>query len=60
MTIILKAPKMILTALGKALDNGADGDTVRITNTQSKKVIEAEVTGMGRVSVLPTGFVAMN
>jgi flagella basal body P-ring formation protein FlgA len=59
-TIILKAPKMILTAQGKALDNGADGDTVRITNTQSKKVIEAEVTGMGRVAVLPTGFVAMN
>ena len=53
-------PKMILTAQGKALDNGADGDTVRITNTQSKKVIEAEVTGMGRVAVLPTGFVAMN
>ena len=24
------------------------------------KVIEAEVTGMGRVAVLPTGFVAMN
>lgn len=59
-TIILKAPKMILTVQGKALDNGADGDTVRITNTQSNKVIEAEVTGVGKVAVLPTGFVAMN
>ena len=59
-TIILKAPKMILTVQGKALDNGADGDTVRITNTQSNKVIEAEVTGMGKVAVLLTGIVAMN
>ncbi len=59
-TIILKAPKMILTAQGKALENGADGDTVRITNTQSNMVIEAEVTGVAKVAVLPTGYVAMN
>jgi len=59
-TIILKAPKMTLTARGKSLDNGADGDTVRITNSQSKKVIEAEVTGTARVAVVPTGFMAMN
>lgn len=59
-TIILKAPKMTLTVQGKALENGADGDTVRITNTQSNKVIEAEVTGVAKVAVLPTGFVAMN
>lgn len=59
-TIILKAAKMTLTAQGKALDNGADGDTVRITNSQSKKVIEAEVTGPGRVAVVPTGSLAMN
>jgi len=59
-TIFLTSPKMTLTAQGKALDNGADGDTVRITNIQSKKVIEAEVTGVAKVAVLPLGFVAMN
>jgi flagella basal body P-ring formation protein FlgA len=59
-TIILRTPKMTLTAQGKALDNGADGDTVRITNSQSKKVIEAEVTGTARVAVVPSGSMAMN
>lgn len=59
-TIILKTPKMTLTAEGKALDNGSAGDTIRITNTRSKKVIEAEVTGTGKVAVLATSQMAMN
>jgi len=59
-TIFLKTPKMTLTAQGKALDNGSDGDTIRITNTRSKKVIEAEVTGTGRVAVLAINLTAMN
>ena len=59
-TIVLKAPKMTLTAQGKALEDGSDGDTVRILNTQSNKVIEAEVTGAAKVAVLSTGLMAMN
>ncbi len=59
-TIYLKAPKMTLTARGKALENGSDGDTVRIANTRSNTIIEAEVTGMGKVSVLSVGLTAMN
>ena len=59
-TIFLKAPKMTLTAQGKALEDGSDGDTVRILNTQSKKVIEAEVTGAARVAVLSASLMAMN
>ncbi|MBC8337888.1 MAG: flagellar basal body P-ring formation protein FlgA [Rhodospirillales bacterium] len=59
-TINLRVPKMTLTSQGKALENGSDGDIVRIANTRSNKVIEAEVTGMGKVSVLPTGFTVMN
>lgn len=59
-TIYLKAPKMTLTTRGKALENGSDGDTVRISNTRSNKIIEAEVTGMGKVSVLSTGQMMMN
>ncbi len=59
-TIILKTPKMTITAQGKALDDGSDGDTIRITNTQSNKIIEAEVTGPARVAVLATGLIAMN
>ncbi|MEE9317669.1 MAG: flagellar basal body P-ring formation chaperone FlgA [Rhodospirillales bacterium] len=59
-TIVLKAKKMILTAQGKALEDGSDGDTVRILNTQSNKVIEAEVTGAAKVAVLSTSLMAMN
>lgn len=59
-TIILKAPKMTITAQGKALENGSDGDVIQITNTQSKKVIEAEVIGNGRVAVLASSLMVMN
>ncbi|HEX9569005.1 MAG TPA: flagellar basal body P-ring formation chaperone FlgA [Rhodospirillales bacterium] len=59
-TIVLQIPKMTLTAQGKALDNGSDGDTIRITNSQSKKVIEAEVTGPGKVVVRSADAVAIN
>ena len=59
-TIYLKVPRMMLTAQGKALENGSDGDVIRINNTQSNKVIEAEVTGAAKVAVLPPGKIVMN
>ena len=59
-TMILQAPKMLLTAQGKALDNGSDGDVIRISNTQSSNVIEAEVIGHGKVAVRASTLVAMN
>ena len=59
-TIYLKVPRMTLTTKGKALENGSDGDTVRIANTRSKTIIQAEVIGMGKVSAQPTGFTMMN
>ena len=59
-TIILKTPRMTLTSQGKALENGTDGDTIRVTNLQSKKVIEAEVTGTARVAILSYGRLVIN
>ena len=59
-TMFLQAPKMILTAQGKALDNGSDGEVIRISNTQSKKVVEAEIIGHGKVAVRATAQLAMN
>lgn len=59
-TIYLKVPRMMLTAQGKALENGSDGDVIRINNTQSNKVIEAKVTGVAKVAVLPPGKIVMN
>ncbi len=42
---------MVLTAQGKALKSGSDGDIVQIKNQRSNQVIEAEVIAPGRVAV---------
>ena len=53
-TMILKTRNMILTSKGRAIENGALGDTVKIMNTQSKTVVEAVVAGANRVTVSST------
>jgi len=50
-TMVLTTPAMRLTAKGKALEAGATGDTIRITNSQTSTVIEGVITGPGRVRV---------
>lgn len=49
--IKLEAGAMTLTAQGKALDEGARGDVVRVQNLQSNKTIEATVAGPDLVTV---------
>ncbi len=58
-TIVYLVRSMMLTAQGRALEDGGAGDTVRVTNTQSNIVVQAVVTGANRVSVLPAGPIAM-
>ncbi|MCH9050535.1 MAG: flagellar basal body P-ring formation protein FlgA [Proteobacteria bacterium] len=53
-TMILKTRSMVLTSKGRAIENGAIGDTVKIMNTRSKTVIEAVVAGVNRVTVNST------
>lgn len=55
-TLFLRAPNMVLTAKGRAMEDGARGDVVRVMNTQSKTIIEGEVTSAGTVSVSVTSF----
>ncbi len=50
-TMTLETGQMQLTAQGRALDNGAAGDVVRIMNTSSNQVIEGVVQGLRTVSV---------
>jgi len=50
-TMVLSTASMRLTAKGKALEAGATGDTIRITNSQTSTVIEGVITGPGRVRV---------
>ena len=56
----MSTPLMRLTSQGKAEENGIDGDTIRVLNTQSNKIVQAVVTGAGQVSVIPISHIAMN
>lgn len=54
--MVVETPFMQISAQGRALNDGALGDTVRITNTQSNRVVDAIVTGSSKVSVTPVGL----
>ncbi len=50
-TIIFEVPGITLTARGKALSAGAEGDTVDVLNPHSKRILQAIVRGPGTVAV---------
>src|SRR3546814_14277700 len=50
--IRLQTDRMQLTVQGRALDDGADGDDVRVMNSQSNNVVSAAVVASGAVAVL--------
>ncbi|CCG40359.1 flagellar basal body P-ring formation chaperone FlgA [Magnetospirillum molischianum] len=54
-TIIVRTPFMVLSAQGRATEDGSVGDVIRVTNAQSKQVVDARVEGPGQVSVIPAG-----
>lgn len=49
--MLVSTPGMSLTAQGRALDEGAAGDTIRVMNSSSKRTIEGTVKGPGQVMV---------
>ncbi len=57
-SIGVRTAGMILTAQGRALENGGKGDVIRVLNTQSKRTIEATVKGPGEVVVRTTAGLA--
>lgn len=50
-TILFEVPGITLTARGKALGPGAEGEAVSVINPQSKRVLQATVRGPGLVVV---------
>jgi len=50
-TIVLKTRNMVITARGKALEDGAMGDLIRVRNNRSKSTIEGVVAGPARVTI---------
>jgi flagella basal body P-ring formation protein FlgA len=51
-TLVYEVPNMVLSVRAKALEAGAEGDSVSVLNIQSNRVVQATVTGPGRVSVV--------
>lgn len=54
-TIVYEARGIAISLRGRANEAGAIGDTIAITNIQSKRVLQGTVTGPGRVNVSPHG-----
>ena len=50
-TLVYEAPGLLLTLRGKAVDSGAQGDTISVLNTQSKRTVQGTVTGPGQVTI---------
>lgn len=50
-TIIYQVPGIYLTTRGKAIDSGAEGDTVSVLNVQTKRTLSGVVTGRGQVTI---------
>lgn len=51
-TLLLRTPAMVLTSQGRALDDGSDGQTIRVVNTQSNRTVEG-VVGAGGIVTVP-------
>lgn len=50
-TLTLRTARLVVTARGRAMDNGARGEVVRVVNQRSKSTIEGVVTGPGLVTI---------
>jgi flagellar basal body P-ring formation protein FlgA len=50
-TLIYEASGIYLTARGKAVDTGTEGDTVTVLNLQSKRTISGVVVGRDQVAI---------
>jgi flagella basal body P-ring formation protein FlgA len=50
-TLVYEVPGVMITARGKAIESGAEGDVINVLNEQSKRTVQGIVTGPGRVTV---------
>ncbi|MGY8960417.1 MAG: flagellar basal body P-ring formation chaperone FlgA, partial [Alphaproteobacteria bacterium] len=58
-TVIFRTPNLKLTTVGRALQNGAKDDIIRIRNLRSKTTIDAMVASSGLVVVTSVGQIAL-
>jgi flagella basal body P-ring formation protein FlgA len=53
-TLIYEVPGILLTTRGKALEAGAMGDTISVTNLETKRTVQGTVSGPSRVTIMST------
>lgn len=51
-TMVVQAPGLTITTTGRAMEAGSVGDVVQIMNLQSKRTVQATVTGINLVQVM--------
>lgn len=51
-TMVVQGPGLTITTTGRAMEAGSVGDVVQVMNLQSKRSIQATVTGMNLVQVI--------
>jgi flagella basal body P-ring formation protein FlgA len=56
-SMVVQAPGMVLTAIGRALQDGGQGDAIQLTNPQTKRTLQGIVTGPGAVKIATRGQV---
>ncbi|WP_341701911.1 flagellar basal body P-ring formation chaperone FlgA [Ferrovibrio sp.] len=56
-TMIAQGPGLTITTTGRALDAGSIGDVIQVMNLQSKKTVQATITGPDQVQVLTAAHV---
>jgi flagella basal body P-ring formation protein FlgA len=50
-TLVYETPGIYLTIRGKAMESGAEGDLISVSNGQSKGTLQGIVSGPGRVTI---------
>lgn len=56
----IASSRLNITMQGKSMDDGAEGDTVRVVNTRSNKIVHGTVNGRGEVVVMTSYSMASN
>ncbi len=51
-TLVFDRPGLLLTALGRALEDGAEGEVIRLVNLDSERPLRGRVTGPRRVTIV--------
>ena len=58
-TLKIETPYIIITSQGKAQQDGAEGETIRVVNTQSNRTVEGVVTAPGTVEIRTARKIAL-